>query len=484
MFSWRYVALRKFHSSVFIAFTALGFIFGIVLSLVSPQELLNVSWLVLVAILLLISFIWQRAWLVILAMFAGLLLGLWRGDTQLARIHGYQQYVGRTITMAGTVSEDVAEGKHGDIQVELSQVRINNRALPEKVWLSLHAKTILKRSDKLTVSGKLKPGFGSFAASMNFAKVVKVSKGIDQARDIRDWFAGIITKVIGQPQAGLGLGFLVGQRSSLPVELDDQLRIVGLTHIVVASGYNLTILVRLARRLLAGVSKYLTAASSCLMIAGFMLVTGFSPSMSRAGLVAVLSLAAWYYGRKISPFVLLPLVAALTLMVNPSFAWGDVGWYLSFAAFGGVMIAAPLMQQYFFGKAKPSFIRQILGETIAALLVTAPIIMFVFGQYSPYAIISNLLVVPTIPYIMLAVFLTGVISLALPILALPISLPAVGLLHYVTTIVQWIASLPGAKIEVTLSPLGMVLYYLLLCLIGFYMWFKTKHTFRDDNIIA
>lgn len=484
MFSWRHMALRKFHSSVFIAFIAAGFITGIVLSPLLKEIFSHISWLVLIMILLSFCFIWRRAWLIVLAILAGLLLGLWRGDNQIIKIHGYQQYFGRTVNMLGTVSEDFSEGKHGDIQVEMSHVRINGRALPEKVWLSLHTKIILKRSDMLEVTGTLKPGFGNFAASMSFAKVITATKGVDEARDVRDWFAGIITNIISQPQAGLGLGFLVGQRSSLPVELDDQLRIVGLTHIVVASGYNLTILVRLARRLLSGVSKYLTAAASCFMIAGFMLVTGFSPSMSRAGLVAGLSLAAWYYGRKINPFVLLVLVAAITLIINPSFAWGDVGWYLSFAAFGGVMIVAPLMQHYFFDEAKPRFIRQILGETIAALLATAPIIMLVFGQYSPYAIISNLLVVPTIPYIMLAVFLAGIMSLLMPAIAMPISLPAIGLLHYVTTVVQWIASLPGAKLEITLSPSGVAVYYVILCLVGLYVWRKTKHNFDDDNIIA
>ncbi len=79
-----------------------------------------------------------------------------------------------------------------------------------------------------------------------------------------------------------------------------------------------------------------------------------SPSMSRAGLVAGLSLLAWYYGRRIHPLVLLPLAMAITVMVQPSYAWGDLGWQLSFAAFAGVLIGAPLIQAYFLATRKSS----------------------------------------------------------------------------------------------------------------------------------
>lgn len=427
--------------------------------------------------------VWQRAWLAVIAVVAGLIFGLWRGDTQLMKIENYQHFIGKTVHMTGTISEDVSLGSRGETRIELGDIKINDRKLPEKVWISSHTKKNLKRNDHIMVEGKLKPGFGNFAASMSYVNITSHKKGPDAARDTRDWFASAIRKVIPEPEASLGLGFLVGQRSSLPIELDKQLQIVGLTHIVVASGYNLTILVRMARRLLARVSKYLTAVSSMAMIGGFILITGFSPSMSRAGLVAFLSLAAWYYGRKISPFILLPLAAAVTLVVNPSFAWGDAGWYLSFAAFGGVMIAAPLLQVYFFGEEKPGFVRQILGETTAALLVTAPIIMYIFGQYSPYALLSNLLVVPVIPFIMLAVFMGGVASLLLPALAPLFSLPATAMLQYVTGIVQWIANFPGAQTEASLGAFGIFVYYFSLTLIGCYMWLKTRHDFRKDNLI-
>ena len=70
----------------------------------------------------------------------------------------------------------------------------------------------------------------------------------------------------------------------------------------------------------------------------------------------------------ISPTCFATHRVAITVLINPSYAWGDVGWQLSFAAFAGVMLLAPLLQSYYFGDKKPGTVRQILGETIAATL--------------------------------------------------------------------------------------------------------------------
>lgn len=102
-----------------------------------------------------------------------------------------------------------------------------------------------------------------------------------------------------------------------------------------------------SRKLFLKLSKYLSALLSGIMILCFMAVTGLSPSMTRAGLVSSMSLLAWYYGRGFHPFVLLPVAAAITVLLQPSYVWGDLGWQLSFAAFIGVMVLGPLLQAYF-----------------------------------------------------------------------------------------------------------------------------------------
>ena len=157
------------------------------------------------------------------------------------------------------------------------------------------------------VRGLLGTGFGNTAASMFHAEIVDATRPYpgDMGRRLRDWFGSGVKRSMPPEDASLAMGFLVGQKITVDETLMDQLRTVGLIHAVVASGYHLTVLVGVVRRIFLRVSKYLSTLMSAFMIGGFIMVTGFSPSMSRAGLVSGLSLWAWYYGRVVHPIVLL-----------------------------------------------------------------------------------------------------------------------------------------------------------------------------------
>ena len=328
-------------------------------------------------------------------------------------------------------------------------------------------------------------GFGNFSATMYSAELLAIERPSpgDVALTVRDWFADHIRIAIPDPQAALGIGYLVGQRRALPPELDQALQIAGLTHIVVASGYNLTILVRLARRLFVKISKFASMFAASGMVVSFMAVTGMSPSMSRAGLVAGLSLLAWYYGRKFHPLILLCFAAAVTVLVNPGYAWGDLGWQLSFAAFAGVMILAPLGQAYFFGNEKPGTIRQILGETIAAQIATLPILVVAFGQFSNVAIIANALVLPLVPLAMLLTFIAGVVAVAAPSIATIAGWPAEILLTYMVETAMYLSKLPWAIQEVSIPSWVAVAMYGLIFTACVYLVHKTRYDLRDSNIV-
>jgi competence protein ComEC len=465
------------HVSWFIAGVAAGIIGGTALSGVLQVRFFGVVWLVLAAAVLLAALVRRQAFFIVGAMAFGMTLGLWRGALVQSSLTGYQPFYGKNVTLTGQVSEDATTGTGGDIRVMLKHVSIGGRELPGKVWINLASKGDVRRSDELTVSGKLGTGFGNIPASMFYANLVKIQRPRpgDIALRIRDWFSSGIEKAIPQPQASLGEGYLVGERSALPHSLDRQLKAVGLTHAVVASGYNLTILVVFARKLFIKKSKYLALLSAALMAGGFMLITGFSPSMTRAGIVVGLSLAAWYYGRSVRPMVLLLLAAAITVLINPAYVWGDIGWALSFAAFGGVLLLAPVLHRFFWGSEEPGNIRQVLVGTASAQLATMPIMIFAFGHYSPYALLANLLVLPLIPLAMALIFVAGVGGLALPALAHWIGYPATLVLHYMTSAVQYIANLPGAHGSLTINGLTLALSYLALAGITLTLWLKTDY---------
>ena len=486
MNSWWMYARREVHCSWVVAVVASGIVCGVIGSqtILMPDRGI---WAVVAVLLLVFCFSHRRIYILIVAFLAGGIIGLWRGGELYQSLLPYHRLTGAKVVVQGSISEDIEKGKRGEIVMRVNVKHVDGISMGGSIWVTADhvAGMDLKRSDIVTVRGKLSPGFGSFAASMYSAAIEKVvhPEPGNVALQARDYFAEKIRMAVDEPEASLGIGYLVGQRRSLPEELERALQIAGLTHIVVASGYNLTILVRLARRVFLKVSKFTAAAVASGMIISFVVISGASPSMSRAGLVAGLSLLAWYYGRAFHPLVLLPFAAAVTLLINPSYGWNDLGWQLSFAAFAGVMIVAPLLHRYFFGEKKPGMIRQIIGETIAAQICTLPLLLVAFGQLSNVALAANVLVLPLVPLAMLVTFLAGVGAIFFPYGASIIGWPATVLLEYMTSIARYFAELPWAQSEIAMTSWVAILFYGAVVVGCLYVWRKTKFNLRETNLI-
>jgi competence protein ComEC len=477
--------LRPVHISWFIAWFCLGVLIGIALCLVANTlYFAQPVWLIVAAGLIFGVLAKRARWALIIVCLAGTIFGLWRGSVIQQDLSAYKKYFGKTVVISGSVSQDTSYGPQGDQRLRVSNVRIENLDYAGEVWVSAASVADIKRGDYVVFEGTMSEGFGSLAASMYRAEVLAVKRPAvgDLGRVVRDWFAAGVRKTISEPEASLGLGYLLGQKSALPELLEKQIQTIGLTHVVVASGYNLTILVAITRRLFARFSKYLATFMGGSMILGFMLITGFSPSMTRAGFVAGLSLAAWYYGRQLHPFVLLPFAAAITAFIKPTYVWGDIGWYLSFTAFFGVLVLAPLLHSYFWGEENsPGIVRELLVGTFSAQLMTLPIILLTFGTYSMYSLIANILILPLVPVSMLATFVAGIGGFLGQGLGELLSIPADWLLRYAIVTIDKVSSLPNSQSELSFSGMYLVLSYIFIAFFVRYLMHATKHNFRAQK---
>ena len=471
---------QKIHSSWFIAVASAGFTVGVIAALWLHTNF----WFALVSgAAMFFGFIISRRYMLLVVLAASFVVGVGYGSAHYSERQLYKQWIGQSVHVTGRIKEDPSLSSSGSTSVQLDNVTVNGVKTAGFVYIGARSPGDIKRGDVIEVDGVAKEGFAQFPIMLSVQKLsgVKRSPTADIGRQARDWFADKVRIGIPEPAASLGVGFLTGQKSSLPEDLSEALRIAGLTHIVVASGYNLTILVQLARKLLLRASKYTATVSAGLMIVLFMAMTGLSPSMARAGLVSAMSLLAWYYGHSFHPFILLPLAAALTVIVQPSYAWGDMGWQLSFASFFGVMFVSPLLHAYFFGDSQPGAIRQVLGETLSAHLVTMPIVAIGFGVLSNVAIVANLLVVPFVPLAMLLTFVSGMGGIFLasfaPGLIEIIALPATWLLNYMITVTRIVSDIPWAQSEVTLDAMAWGIYAIVIVTACFWMQQKTSYQF-------
>ena len=465
--------VHKFYLNfAFLVAILLGFIVAAILriSFFAP-----IPWLILSLILLIFSFWKRQIFAFIFIIFAGFLLSFWRFSNFQIQKNNLAKFVGAEVEVRGILIEDADKNTEtGEVSLKLAVQKIGEQEMAGKIWARTKTTKLVRRSDEVIVYGKMREGFGSFGGSISQAQIVKIMPKTEAVRDLRDSFASGIAKFITSPQLELGLGYLLGQKNSLPTDLETALRATALTHVVVASGYNLTVLVNFARRKFGKLSKRLAAFGAVVMVCGFVLVVGFSPSMTRAGIVALLGILFWYFGRRPNAYFLLIFVASLTLLVAPENLF-DLGWQLSFGSFFGVMILAPLLKNFLFEEPqKLGTLASTFFETISAQIATLPLIVYTFGTFSTVSIFANMLVLPFVSLAMLLTFLTGIFAQILPALAQIFGWLAEIILGYSVGVIKFFGSQTGAQFEITLSvPQTLALYFGLVLLVIF-LHFKTR----------
>ena len=425
------------------------------------------GWMVLPVALLAAAVFKRRTILTVLAVVtAGLLLGIWRGDVYLRQLEPYQTLAYQKVEFTATANVDAVYGKSSQLSFVVRDVHFTyprSIRAPGTIKVNGFGATMVYRGDQLQVSGKLYPTRGASQATVSFAELTKVGATSSVIDNLRRKFTAGMQSALPEPLASFGLGLLVGQRNTLPEALTQALLMVGLTHIIAVSGYNLTILLQASRRLVGERSKVLSTAVALLLIFGFLLIAGTSASIVRAAVISIVGLSAWYYGRSVRPLLLIVLAAAGTTYANPVYLWADISWYLSFLAFFGILVLGPLVTHKLYGEKEPPLIPQILIESVCAELMTLPLILYIFGQMSLVSLLSNMLVVALIPLAMLLSLIAGLAGMLIGNVAGWLAWPAQVLLTYMLDIVNMLSRIPNVfQQNRYLSAVDMTLCYVAL----------------------
>lgn len=417
--------------------------------------------------------------LIILAVFS---FGVWRGfETDFNRTYA-AQFVDQKVQLAGIVSDDPGIDKYGNYTFELTEVYLNDAKLGYPVRIK-SLSTGLQRGYQVSVEGKLRPAKGIVPVQISYAKVEIISKKQTGLEKLRQKFIASVRSNIPPAISGFGIGLLVGAKSLIPGDLQDDMSAVGLSHVVAASGYNLTILVIAMHRLLARFSKYIATAAASWLIGAFIIISGFSAAIFRAAMVSSVSLLTNFYGHKVSPLTLISIPAAITVAWNPDFLFRDLGWQLSFTAFFGVLILAPIVESRWVQN--PSMLKALLIESTCAHIMTLPLIMWKFENISLIAPITNLFVLPFLPLAMLLTFFSGLSGMFLPpIIASTVSMPATGLLGFCIGVAQWFASVPFAQVKQGLTGQFVAIFYALILVFSWLLYKQSKQLDVRQSLLA
>ncbi len=273
-------------------------------------------------------------------------------------------------------------------------------------------------------------------------------------------FIDAINRSVPDPESALLGGILLGADESLGKELEQFFIDTGTIHIVVLSGYNVTIV----SEALVKIFEYVFPKNIALMFGGFgivlfALLSGASTTTIRASLMGLLGLLARTTKRNYEIIRAVFVAAFVMVLVNPFTLPYDISFQLSFIATLGLVLITPLIEGWKFITKTPQYfgLREIVSSSIAVQIAVLPFILYRMGTLSIIAPIVNVLILPTIPLSMGVGFLAGMIELVSGIGSNPVSWLSFGLLHYVIQTVTWFASFSWSAVVVKNFPLGIVL---------------------------
>lgn len=478
--------LKPIHPSWCFYAGVVGVIIGIISCFVFRQTFCSDAlWTLLAIVIFIFSIIGARRFLIITALLAGMIIANVRLAPEFYGQEVMASLVGQTVELSGEISEEPnIDGSNIKLRLNKLQIHFTNGEslkVAGTIYVQLSTQSELERSDRITLNGALSAGFGVFSGTLYRPELIAIERAEqgDIFMRIKHAFSDAIKIFIPAPEVDLGLGYLVGEKSGLSDHFSEQLRAVGMTHVVVASGAHLGILTGATRKLFGKISRFAGAGSAILVIFAFAMVVGFTPSMTRAVLVAVLGIIVGYVGRKFTPLRLISLVAAITLLIAPM-NFLNLGWQLSFASFFAILALAPRLTRILYGGKSPPWLASMIITSVMTSLTCAPILIYNFGTISFLSLVANLIILPTLPYAMLLVFATGLVSF-IPLVAQLIARLATLLLDLHIFVIEFLSE---QKIFIMKISTGDArIFGLYLILIVWLIWMMFRQRKRTSVII-
>ena len=236
----------------------------------------------------------------------------------------------------------------------------------------------------------------------------------------------------------------LGDKSQLTNELRKTYAITGASHILALSGMHLGIIYTLLSLLLSRRRWWIVSQVVIIVcIWLYVFLVGMTVSVVRSAvMITVYALLSLGHRDKMSVNTL-AFAAIVMLLFNPLSLF-DVGFQLSFLAVLAILLFYPLFegvwpQPFLMDHRVFKWLWTMLSVSCAAQIGVAPLIVYYFGRFSCFFLLTNLLVVPAA---------TLILYLSLVVLLIP-SL-AYLLIYMVDTLnhlLTWVATLPGVSIE-------------------------------------
>lgn len=414
--------------------------------------------------------------LLVLAVFVtSLLYGMHRGAH--ARDPLLATYTNQSVDIAGVVVTDPeisGARQRFVVRVDRLHEASSHRAVHEKILVSVpryptiaygdrvRLVTVIKTPEPFTTEyGRTfrydtflrsqKIGYVAYAQTIDRVAQNSASPILARLFVIKHALFDALSRSMHDPFQSIARAMVFGDKSGIPDTLEKKFQTTGLIHIMVLSGYNITIIAVALLAITRRLGKQFGIGVSAVAIIGFLLMTGFTPTSTRAGIMGAIGLIALGSYRAANPLRALMLAGAVMALINPLVILGSVSFQLSFVATFGLITLTPLCT--FVRIPAYGGLREIIASTIATQIAVLPLLLGAMGMVSMTGLLVNVVVVPIVPLVMLLTIVTAVVGTVVVV-------PVVGLLpELLVRGIVWVVDMASVVDVISVASLGVLYGY-------------------------
>lgn len=294
-------------------------------------------------------------------------------------------------------------------------------------------------------------------------KILKSSNG-SFIHNIQKYIKDTINGTLTDEEGNLLLAILLGDKDKLSEDIQESFKTSNLSHMLAVSGTHVSyIILGLTYVLQNSIIGKKNGKIVCIIfLLAFMAITNFTPSVTRACIMAILTLFSSIIYRKSDVYTNISVVALITLIFNP-YSLLDLGFQLSYGGTIGIIIFIKRIQEKKSNSKVINYIKQMALVSIYANIIIIPIMMYHFNTVSFTFIISNIMASPILGIIVITGFLFIIASITVKPLTRLIAIFIKPILSILIKISQICSKLPFSNIlVVTPYMFNVISYYAII----------------------
>jgi ComEC/Rec2-related protein len=210
---------------------------------------------------------------------------------------------------------------------------------------------------------------------------------------VRDHLRGI-TEQLGQPAGALAMALLMGERGSLPPDLQETFRDTGTLHLLALSGLHLAVIFVPLLLVLRPVGARWRWLILSIVAVSYLFIAGPRPSLVRAAIAVFVVGLARLLDRDRRPMNVIALVLIVHLMVDP-IQCRTLAFRLSYLSLAGLVIGLEVGGSRL-SRWLPPALAGPLAASLGAQVATLPLVAARFGIWHPVSIVANLIGAPLV----------------------------------------------------------------------------------------